>query len=344
MHPRVVGHLATSGGLITRSRALDLGVGPSELSAHVRTGRWVIVHRGVYADAEVWESLDEWRGRPLLRAKAAVLAMKRAWVLSHDSAAHAHGLEMLAPERAYAHITRPGHTNAWTKGHVKHHLARYRPQQVVDVDGHATLDVARTVCDVAREHGLRAGLVTADSALRRGVTRGDLWEAVDVMRHWPYVTTVREIIDLADPGAESAIESLGRELVIGLGIGEPETQFPIRLADGRVRWCDIRIGRHVVETHGLVKVLTPEQGGVADREARSVVFDERKREREITDEGLGVTNLYWDDFFGAGRARAAQRLMRDWEHTVARYGTALPQHLERNAREIRARRDRRTAG
>ncbi len=337
MHPGVAAQLARSGGLITRVQALDLGVDPQTIRHLLASGAWVPVHRGVYADAEVWNALDAWRGRPLMRARAAVLTMRRSWAFSHDSAAHAHGLEMLAPEDPKVHITRSGHTNAWTKGRVKHHLARYRPEQLVTVDGYPALDIARTVADVSREHGVRHGLVVADSALRRGVTRGELWEAVDVMRHWSGVPACRAVIELADPGAQNAAETLGRELVLELGLGDVDTQWPLQLSNGRIAWCDIRVGCHVFEVHGLVKYLPPEQGGVADSLPARIAFNERKRERLVGAEGLGVSNLYWEDFWGRARQRAKQRARADWEETVTRFGTELPEHLVRNAREIRDR-------
>ncbi|WP_139983506.1 type IV toxin-antitoxin system AbiEi family antitoxin domain-containing protein [Nocardioides litoris] len=340
--PRVLARMSAQHGLITRADALDLGLSPTIITALLRDSEWVVAHRGVYGDGEVWRAAEPYRERPLLRARAAVMAMRRAWVLSHDSAAHLLGLAVLADEDAHAHITRPGFTNAWTKGRVKHHLARYRDGQVVDVDGTPALDAARTVCDVAREHGFRAGLVTADSALRLGVRRGDLWEAVDSMRSWPYVTTVRNVIEAADGRAETPIESLARELLLEMGLAV-DPQFPVVLADGRVAWADLRVGCHVFETHGLVKVLTPEQGGVADREARAVLFDERKRERLLTGEGLGVTNLYWSDFF-SGRAAARARIRADLRESERRFGLELPEHLARNARELRGRDGRPSAG
>ncbi len=57
--------------------------------------------------------------------------LKRAFVASHDSSAHEHGLEILNPPDPHVHITRPGSTSAWTEYGVKHHLARYREEQVV---------------------------------------------------------------------------------------------------------------------------------------------------------------------------------------------------------------------
>lgn len=338
MDPRVIAEFSRSGGLITRARALDLGVSPNSIAAHVRRGDWVPLHRGVFADTEVWRDLDPWHGRPLLTAKAAVLAMRRAWVLSHDSAVHAHELAWLRPEDEHTHITRPGHTNAWTKGQVKHHLARYRPDQAVRVGSCPALDIARTVADVSREHGLRHGLIVADSALHRGIPRSALEDAAAAMTSWPHVRTVRSVLDLADGGAQNAAESLARELILELGIGAPETQFPLWLGNGREAWGDIRVGCHIFEVHGLVKYLPVELGGLAQTKPAKVAFDERKRERLISAEGLGVSSLYYEDFFGSRRATAKKRLLADYNETVSRYGVDLPEHLARNAGEIRDRR------
>lgn len=347
LNPRVLAHMAGNHGLITREQARDLDMSNTWIQHELREKRWLVLHRGVYVDAVVWHALDRWHGQPLLRARAAVLAMRRAWVLSHDSAVHAHRLDYLEPSDppgTFVHITRPGSTNAWTKNHVKHHLARYSREEVVVVDGLPVLDRARTVVDIAREHGLRSGLVTATSALREGVSKNDLWNVVDGMANWPYITTVRSVIDLADPRCQTAVEALALEFVLELGIGVPDLQWPIQRSDGRVAWCDLRVGRHVFEVHGKIKVLTPEQGGVAQKSATDVLWDTRKRERDVTSEGLGISNLYWDDFFGSSRAVARTRVRAEVDQTIQRFGNnVLPEHLERNARAIRARDQRPSA-
>lgn len=336
--------MAGNHGLITPDQARDLGVSTPYIRAMVRCGAWIALRRGVYVEADHWNALDPWREQPLLRARATVVSMRRAWVLSHDSAAHALQLDVLvepgAPE-PLVHVTRPGDTTAWTANGVGHHLARFTRDQVLVVDGLEVLDHARTVVDMAREHGLRSGLVTATSALRSGaVSKADLWNVVDGMRSWPYVVTVRSVIELADPRARTALEVLGHEFVRELGIGELDPQWPLQRADGRVAWADVRVGCHLFEFHGLVKVLPREAGGVADRPAALVVWDERKRERLLTAEGLGVTNLYREDFFGEARKAALKRARAEYDQTVRRFGADLPPHLERNAREIRARDER----
>lgn len=336
MHPGIAAAFAASGGLITRAAALDLGLSPATIRSLVRHGEWVLVRRSVYCDAAVWNASDEYVGRPRLRARAAILTMRRAWVLSHDSAAHELGLAILTPSEPFVHITRPGFTGAWTEYGVKHHLARFRPEQVVEADGVQVLDIARTAIDIGRERGVTDGLVACDAALRMGVTRAALADAVEPMHHWPNITSARTAIELADPGAQSPGESLSRELVLELGLGPVETQFPIWLED-RIAWCDLRVGCHVFEFDGRIKYQRIEDGGVAAR-PEVAIWEEKKRERLIAGEGLGVSRIIWEDLRGQGRELAKKRLRADYDVTVARFGTELPAHLVRAAAEIRARR------
>src|SRR5690349_24626947 len=102
--------MAANHGLITTAQARDCGLTTSRIAFLVRSGPLVVVRRGVYADGEVWNALDEDRGRHRLRTRAATMRMTRAFVASHDSSAHEHGLEILNPPDPHVHITRPGST------------------------------------------------------------------------------------------------------------------------------------------------------------------------------------------------------------------------------------------
>ena len=333
MSPRVLAAFAAHGGVLTREQTLDLGLPPSEVRRLVRSGEWVRLRRGVYTTAELWTSLDD-RGRRRLLARAVIATMKRGWVLSHGSSADEHDLATLVPKEPYVHVTRPGFTNAWTENGVKHHLARFAHRQVVELNGVRTLDRARTAVDIAREDGLEAGVVACDSAMNQGSSRTELEVAYAPMESWPFVTVVRRAVELADGGAENPHESLGRLLVIEAGIGDPDTQFPVRTPEG-IKWCDIRVGNHVIETDGRVKYRSVEEGGVALRPADEVAFEERKRERLVRDQGLGVTRLYWEDYWGARRAAAIRRLQADHADSCARFGPELSERLAREAEAIR---------
>jgi len=336
MDPRVLAAMAANGGLITYAQALDLGLSPGEVRRLRRQGEWVKVRRGVYTSSELWESLDELRGRPRLIARAVVLTMRRAWVLSHNSAADELDLATLRPPVPLTHITRPGWTNAWTENEVAHHLARFRADQVLEINGMRVLDAARTAVDIAREHGVMHGIVVCDSARRGGVTQAELVAAYEPMEQWPGIRAAHTSVELSDPRAENVHESLGRHLVLEAGIGEPDCQFPIRTADG-VKWCDIRVGNHMIETDGEIKFIPVEEGGVAQKASHQVAWDEKKRQRLIGDRGTVVTRVIWEDYWGRRREEAIRRLQADHAESVRRFGRELAPELAREAAQIRAR-------
>jgi hypothetical protein len=146
------------------------------------------------------------------------------------------------------------------------------------------------------------------------------------MSHWPGVINARSAAELADPRAENAGESLARLLVLELGLGEVEPQFALRL-HGRTVWVDLRVGCHGFEFDGRLKYRPRAEGGLAERPAEEIVWDERRREHEICAVGLGMSRLSWDDLFGTARARAKARLLAEYAVTASRFGTRLPEHL-----------------
>ena len=309
-------------GLITRAQFLDTGHTREHLKGLLRTGQLVTVRRGVYMPRDLWTTLDPYVGRQRTRARAAHLQMGRAHVLSHDSAGDELGLAMLRPDRELIHVTRRGVRGGRVEHGIKHHLAPYRPDQVVVVDGIPVLEPARTAVDVAREHGLIPGVVAMDSARQLGVTESDLWAATAPMHHWPEVTVVRAAILKSDAGAESVNETLGRMLLDELGIGPVETQFELRDETGRAR-CDMRVGRHVFECDGHKKYLPAERGGLAVVDPDRVVWKEKQRQDWVIGFRLGVSRLVWADYWGRRREIAKARIAREYAATCAAYGTDI---------------------
>ncbi|UMG94800.1 type IV toxin-antitoxin system AbiEi family antitoxin domain-containing protein [Nocardioides sp. TF02-7] len=114
MDPRILAAFASHHGVLRRTQLLDLGMPPTEIRRLLRSGALVLLRRGAYTTREIWDAADRYVARPLLLARAAVALTRRAWVLSHDSAAHALGMAILDPRDPYVHLTRPGWTNAWT--------------------------------------------------------------------------------------------------------------------------------------------------------------------------------------------------------------------------------------
>jgi hypothetical protein len=320
--PDIQRTLDSQWGLISRAQFLDTGRTREHLNRLLRTGQLVTVRRGVYMPREVWLALDPYVGRQRARAHAAHLQMRRAHVLSHDSAAHELRIAMLAPPVELVHVTRRGVRGGRVEHGMKHHLAPYRPDQVVVVDGIPVLDAARTAVDIAREHGLVPGIVAIDSARQLGVSAAELWAACAPMVCWPEVTVVRAAIDLSDPGAESVGETLGRLLLGEIGLGPVQTQFELRDETGWAR-CDMRVGRHLIEFDGEKKYQRRDTGGLAVVDPDQVVWQEKQRQDWVTGFRLGMSRLVWADFWGRRRELAKERVAREYAATCAAYGTDI---------------------
>lgn len=332
-------HVAQAqGGLFTRQQALRAGYTEREIKALIRpNGVWVVVRRGLYCqriDVDALDSRDRW----LLKDVAAALAARGPVTLSHDSAARILKIDTLEPLSHASHLTSHGPNGSRTNGDlVRHH--DLLPLCIEDVDDLVVTSYARTALDIGRWHGYQHGLVAVDSVRQMGVPLADLEAELSRMERHPHIARARAAVRNSDAGAESVLETLGRELVASLGLGEVETQFAVRLADGRTVWCDIRVGCHVFECHGLIKLVPVSDGGVATESAERVLWKQQARETAVAAEGLGVSRIVWADCFGAGRDRASARLRKEYAITESRHGRVLPPHL----REFADRHPRRRA-
>ena len=303
-----------------------------EIEAAIRSdGPWITVRNGVYCERiRISEggSRDNW----LLKDRAALLVARRPAVLSHDSAGRLLELDMLDVPVPGSHLTHRGPRGGRTNSGITRHRDLL-PLCIEYVDGTAATSYARTAIDLARLHSFQHGLVAVDSARTKGVPLADLEAELDRMANHPHIAQARAAVKASDGGAESILETLGRQLVQELEIGDVETQFAVRLADGAIAWIDLRVGCHMFECDGLVKLVPVEDGGVASRPAAQVLRDERRREAEVCAAGVGMSRIYWNDLWGEARERALRRLRREYDLTVARYGRELPAHLRQFADE-----------
>jgi hypothetical protein len=336
MNPRVHATIARNGGFITTPQAYDAGMSVGHLRHAISSGQLVPIRRGVYAEAALWHSLDPHRGRPLLRIRAALATMQRRSYPSHDSAALLSEMEVLDSHRSLVHVTRDGNPRAWTRAGVRHHLARFAPEQLRRVGDLVILDRARTAVDIARDSGFPAGVVACDSAMRLGTTRQELIAAYSIMSCWPGVTCARAAVDFADPSAANGGESLHRILIAELGLDEPiDPQFPIQTPHG-LRIVDLRVGRHFFEFHGTDKLLPAEHGGLSAVSARAAIRGELDRATDLRDLGFGLSDTYARDLHGSRRPVARQRLAREYALTRERFGTEVPSKMLEFAARFRA--------
>ena len=330
MRPALVAVAAQQGWTFSRHQALRAGYTEREVKALTRPdGEWAVVRLGVYCERFRVDALPL-RGRWLLKDRAAVLSSHRPAILSHDSAARLLGIDTLDPPSPSSHLTLFGPRGTRTNSGLTRHRDLL-PLCVERVDDLVATSYARTAIDIARWHGYRAGLVAIDSVRQLGVPCADLEAELDRMRHHPHIARAHAALADSDAGAESVLETLGRELVASLDIGEVQTQFAVGLAGGRVVWCDIRVGCHIFECEGRIKLVPVDEGGVASQSPETVVWKQQARRTEICAEGFGMSRIVWTDCFGPGRDRARDRLLKEYAVSEARFGRVPAPHLLRFA-------------
>lgn len=313
-------------GIFTRGQALHAGYTEREVKALTRPdGAWTVVRLGVYCERDRLHDLDL-RARWLLKDRAAVLSSRRPSTLSHDSAARLLRIDTLDAPSPASHLTLYGPRGTRTNSGLTRHRD-LQPLCVERIDDLVATSYARTAIDIARWHGYRHGLVAIDAARRLGVPEADFEAELDRMKHHPHIARAHASFADSDAGAESVLETLGRELVVSLGLGDVHTQFAVRIAGDRAVWCDMRVGCHVFECEGMLKLVPVERGGVATDPPEAVVWKQQARRTDICAEGLGMSRIVWADCFGPARDKARDRLRREYAVTEARFGRVPAPHL-----------------
>jgi hypothetical protein len=304
-------------GLVTTAQLTSAGLGPADIDRLVATDRLLRLRRGVYVDPDAWSDLDPFRHQPMLRMRAAAMSLtSTSYAFSHDSSAIMLRMGAPDPRKALVHVSRTKVHGDAVRAGVKHHLAPYRAEDVVETDGLRLLGAARTALDMVREHGRGHGLAACDAAVRQGVTRAQLHDVLAGMRDWPHSRCMRWCIEHADPLAETYLESLVRDFVLELGIGRPELQ--LGLTDGRTTaYADLAVHRHLFEADGGLKYEPDNPAGILPT---TVVLEEKRRQDFLTGFKLGMSRLTYVDMF-ADRRAALARAAREYADTCARFGT-----------------------
>ena len=277
-------------GVFTSVQAKRAGWTASGLRHAASSGDLERVRHGVYAGPLV-PSGNRFRDELAVarRQAAAVSVVNRRVPVSHASAAALVGLALInAPKRVCA--TFPRHRRGDIPGVHLHH-GRLFPGQVIRIGRVLSLSPARTVIDLGCELGVDAAIAAADSALRDGMaTLADLTTALELCSGWPGVSAAARAVHLADPRAESVLESLSRLRIIDAGLARPEPQ--VRMFDHTGRFC------------GRVDFYWDEFGVVGEADGMGKyedglesVTDEKKRQDRVEDTGLIVVRWGWSDLY-----------------------------------------------
>jgi len=235
------------------------GVSRGDLRALLRLGQVRRVLRGVYVDKAVPDGLD-------LRARALAKVIPPDTVVCRRTAAWLWGVDILAMG---AHLVVPPVDLMGPAG-----SAAPRRHGVAGSTGRlAETALARTAADVARLLSRPDALASLDALLRHtGLQRELVARELEACTGYRGVGQARELLGLADPRAESAMESRTRLRAIDAGFPPFEPQVEV-FDENDAFVARLDLGRRS-ECKGV------EYDGDADHSsARDQAYDRRRRRR-----------------------------------------------------------------
>jgi hypothetical protein len=211
---------------------------PGTPRAGVRSGDLVAVRRGAFVRIPdlPMDPYERDRVVHLARLVATSRQLGPGVVLSHTSAALLWGLPRVGGSAP--HVTQATRPSGCVARDVVRHVHRLTNAEITHVAGLRTTTLRRTALDCATACRGTDAVVLLDAALRAGATREGLEDALAGWRGRRGVRQARELLELADDGAESAGESLARAAVLAIGLPRPETQVEVSTAEGTV-WGDL---------------------------------------------------------------------------------------------------------
>ncbi|WP_457948115.1 type IV toxin-antitoxin system AbiEi family antitoxin domain-containing protein [Pseudarthrobacter sp. alpha12b] len=257
--------LPSTGNLWRTEQLHERGLNSRAIKALVLHGKLVRLRHGCYIRAKLWEKQTRpVRSRQLIRAHAhgTLTTSAGGYVYSHTSAARLHGLYLWDVDDLI-HLLLPGNPSSERLGK--------------DVRGHTR---AWTAPEVVTLGGLRLG---ADKALVESMAEG--------LQGRRGIRTLRLALANADPRSESAGETLTRELLTRLKLPLPEPQVAVATRAGRYRldfaWKEEKVA---LEFDGKTKYFDY-------RPTAEVLFQERQREKALTENGWTFMRVTWPDLF-----------------------------------------------
>jgi hypothetical protein len=193
---------------------------------HLEGTNWRRLGPGVYASARLPDT-------PQLRLEAARLRLPPTAVFSGLAAAWLHGLDVVACEPI--EVTIPKGAGVSARSGLVVRRAAVKATEVVNVRGMRATSILRTLSDVCIRLSVTEAVVIADMALHSGLTGlADLNSFALSRARRVGVANLRRVACLADPAAESPMETRLRMVLVLAGLPRPQAQ--VSLHDGRGRF------------------------------------------------------------------------------------------------------------
>jgi hypothetical protein len=291
---------ARQGFVLATSEFEALGVTRSRARHEVRQGRWTSAGFGAVApldirdDGTTFEATMRVARRRHALACAGAAIRRRGATVSGRSAAILDGLPILRLPRSPELTERDVGLGKRANAHV--FSAKLAAIETTEWFGVPVETVGRTLVSLAR-HGRRDALMAADAALRENlIDEAGIAAALSFAVGWPWVRQARAVLALADPRAESPLESLTRLALHDDGFPPPDLQVWIGIDRVDFYWPEFDL---VLEADGRVKYTDAES------------WRERQREQRLRNHVRQVERVVWSE------------VLRTWPQTSARLWRAF---------------------
>lgn len=281
-------------GLLTARRALESGVTDRCLQRLTRGGLLMHLFRGVYLLGSRRVLTAEGFHAQLMRGARLLFADA---VFTSSSAVVGHGVEVYGASLAQPIIRRPVDRGQGPRGIV----VRRHASAWVDTAYGPCVPLATALVELAIDHGVQAGMVTAELALASGkLSRAEFGAAIEAVALWPHSSLAKAVGRLVRGQCESVAEARTLFLLLVNGV-EVECQVEICDGDGRfVARVDFLVTgtKLVVEFDGKVKYASGDP---------EVLWREKRREDALRALGYDVVRLTWTDLEHPAQAMAKVR-------------------------------------
>jgi very-short-patch-repair endonuclease len=270
-------------GPFTRAEARGLGVSRRQL----RGTRYRRLGSGVYR----WVGLKE---NPQLKLAALAKRLPAGAAFSGRTAVWLHGLDMEPCDPI--EVTMPEPTGSSRRAGAVVSRTRIARDEIVRRRGLSTTSALRTVVDLGGRDPLTEGVVVADLFLHKGlVSVDDLRCYVAEHPGTKGVARLRRVVELAEPKAESAMESRLRMLLVLARLPRPEVQLDVHDEDGRF------LGRPDLLYPRQRLAIEFDGGNHRDR-----LVDDNRRQNGLVGAGLRLLRFTSADVYGNPEGVASQ--------------------------------------
>ncbi|MBD1538938.1 hypothetical protein HC749_12245 [Arthrobacter sp. S13_S34] len=292
--PALLPQLPATGNLWRTDQLHAGGLNSRAIRHLVKSGGLVRLRYGCYIRASLWEKQSpRVRSLQLIHAHAhgTLTTSTGNFVYSHTSAARLHGLFLWNTDDLVHVLLRVRPSSERLGKDVRGHTRPYADAEAITLGRLRVTSLERTVVDCALMLEYRQALVLVDHALRLGADLEVMNAAADSLAGRNGVRNLRRALANADIYAESAGETLTRELLVRLKLPLPEAQVEVHSRVGRHRldfaWREKKVA---LEFDGKVKYFDYEPTG-------EVLYQERRREKALTEDGWLFVRVEWKDLF-----------------------------------------------